>query len=842
MEHAGLRDLLIAALWAALAGAGAAQDAAQRLRDLRASPPDEPRQRIAAGYAIVDAALAQGDLATTASASRFVVEALGPKNDGDLEALVAELRDERTLQLWVLASALNLAKTHCDFGEPELALHWAQAAHACVARNPQRYPELGIAPATLLAAARKKLGDVEGALTLEREILRAAKDPAELETARLNLGASLARLGEHEKAIALQREALESMERRTSGLTLELVQARSMLLNTSAQRGNWAEAAEGFAEIVRQLDANGVPATDPLQTAARSGVANCDFYRGRIDAALQGFRDLLEALPSDSATTVVEREHHLQSIASLQFAKGEVAAARADMLRAIELASRRMRTMQTRRAQEAVGREIAQLVWCLLSCRDFNADDREQDATDLETIVRFRAGAAAQARVAGRIASRIAAGDARIRQLAERLRDARLQMRIGAEKQADLRPLRDAAETAERELLAQVGGTDLHAVELRTLARALPADAAAILVISYCRYLALVEGEGMPPPQPRFAAFLLERSGAVRRFELGDTDSIAAWVRGMRRWKFADPANRMPPAVASVFAALPAGVRTLFVCPDAELAEIPWALLALPSGEVVADRFRVVYGQSLDALMPAPPCVAPPGLLAVGGVDYGTPGRWTALPHSRAEVDAIAALFTARHADATPRIVTGAAADKAAIAAAMPGVRFLHLATHGFVEGRRAAPPEQPLVGALADPERLAQRELDTGLVFAQANTRGATAVLTAAELLALDLSQCELAVLSACDTNAGQRHFGEAVAGLNRALQLAGARATITSLWRVEDAAARRFFEVFYGALWGKPAAGVAAAFARAQRTVRDEGFADWGAFVLYAPPAPAR
>src|SRR5262249_57713792 len=75
--------------------------------------------------------------------------------------------------------------------------------------------------------------------------------------------------------------------------------------------------------------------------------------------------------------------------------------------------------------------------------------------------------------------------------------------------------------------------------------------------------------------------------------------------------------------------------------------------------------------------------------------------------------------------------------------------------------------------------------------------------LITAEELAALDLSHCELAVLSACDTNVGERRAGQGVASLQRALQMAGARTVITSLWKVPDEATRELMTDFYRRLW---------------------------------------
>ena len=95
------------------------------------------------------------------------------------------------------------------------------------------------------------------------------------------------------------------------------------------------------------------------------------------------------------------------------------------------------------------------------------------------------------------------------------------------------------------------------------------------------------------------------------------------------------------------------------------------------------------------------------------------------------------------------------------------------------------------------------------GLALAGAN-RGETNLLgqmagtiTAEELATLDLSHCELAVLSACDTNVGVQRTGQGVASLQKALHMAGARSVITSLWKVPDNATRRLMESFYRRMW---------------------------------------
>jgi len=111
--------------------------------------------------------------------------------------------------------------------------------------------------------------------------------------------------------------------------------------------------------------------------------------------------------------------------------------------------------------------------------------------------------------------------------------------------------------------------------------------------------------------------------------------------------------------------------------------------------------------------------------------------------------------------------------------------------------------------------------------------------ILTAEELCSLDLSQCELAVLSACETNVGIRRAGQGIQSLQSALYAAGARTSITSLWKVDDAATRRLFESFYRSLWIKKM-GKADSLWRAKMALRDQGYAvrDWAGWALTGDP----
>lgn len=105
--------------------------------------------------------------------------------------------------------------------------------------------------------------------------------------------------------------------------------------------------------------------------------------------------------------------------------------------------------------------------------------------------------------------------------------------------------------------------------------------------------------------------------------------------------------------------------------------------------------------------------------------------------------------------------------------------------------------------------------------------------VLTAMEIASLDLTGCEVAVLSACETGVGEIS-DEGVFGLQRAFKIAGVKTIVMSLWDVDDQATSLMMSEFYkNLLKGK---GKRDSFYLAQREVK-KVFSDpryWAAFIM--------
>ncbi len=327
--------------------------------------------------------------------------------------------------------------------------------------------------------------------------------------------------------------------------------------------------------------------------------------------------------------------------------------------------------------------------------------------------------------------------------------------------------------------------------------------------------------------------------------------------------------------------------RVVLVLDDV-LHLVPFDALPAETGgeELLGDRLHMETRATLAELLDAP--LSLPGsneLVVLGGVDYdgdasgagvmlalGTAsilrggafeGGFAALPATQRELEGVQQVF-ARTMGGEPglSVLAGKRATKDALLEAVPRARWLHIATHGWFasESIRSWDDPRPLDAFAGVGERMSGIEtvlgmspmLLCGLALVGANkpenaVGRAPGLMTADELSTLDLSNCELAVLSACDTARGEsRRAGQGVASLQKALQMAGARSVITSLWKVPDEATKDLMLDFYRRLWveKKPKWQALWEAKTRMRNAKDERGApkyttrDWAAWVLTGDP----
>ncbi|HEY1418792.1 MAG TPA: CHAT domain-containing protein, partial [Myxococcaceae bacterium] len=336
---------------------------------------------------------------------------------------------------------------------------------------------------------------------------------------------------------------------------------------------------------------------------------------------------------------------------------------------------------------------------------------------------------------------------------------------------------------------------------------ALPPDAALLDLLEYTHADPPAGGKGRLVKEARVLAFVVRRDRPVVMVDLGPRRPIAEAVEGWRAQlarpvsALDGPAREVRALVWEPLEAHLEGAKTVLVSPDGALARVPLAALPgkAPGSYLVEERTvcvvpvpRMLGGRADEAAEKAPPTV-----LLVGDIDYGgAPGladargesrsaatregmlsEFRPLPATGDEVAAIARFHRRRFPDARATELDGPGATEEAVRREAPRHRFLHLATHGYFAPpslRSALGPDPNAARSRAGIDPLGGQGVSgfhpgllSGIVLAGVNRRPPPpgqddGILTALEVASLDLSGCELAVLSACETGLGESAGGE--------------------------------------------------------------------------------
>jgi len=637
-----------------------------------------------------------------------------------------------------------------------------------------------------LAGALSDAGRPAAALPLAREVLdarRATLGPDHPDTlvSRLRLAQVRSGLGEHEAALAHQRAVVAAC-RRTR------------------------------------------PPGDPFARRARAAAVRTLRVLGRTDAAVEAARGWIDGLRAELLSSM---------LASWRERRERVSALRPDL-----------------RALARFGAEV-------------KVDARWHEAL-FELVETARAASAAgPLRIdgggggLGRLLDELAA---RRRELGERA------TATGPGAGQALVAALHAVDARERELareLAARGLLPFRTVDAAALREALGPRAAALGFTAFDAGLARPLGHRRGGAELDFAVTLLAPDGRVRTRVAG---SLCALEDAVARWRAAvgvpvDGRDVPPPAergaaereaareiLALSFAgeldALAPDVDTLYVCVEGALALVPLDALAGADGRLLGERFGVRCLTSFDALLaPAAPARRPSRLVAVGGLDYGASGgagaRFAPLPDGAAEVRAVAARFE-RAGAGECLLLEGADATRDAVRDALRGATHALLATHGSFDDSLVERLDGTVAGALTD-EQLVATLAPLSLSFLALSGAGAASAdggvaggrWTGEEIAGEDLRGLELVVLSACDTHRSLRRGGVGVLSLQTALHAAGARRSVTSLWRVKSDYGRllveRFFDAYLGGASASDALWSAKRYLREERGLPPRFWAAW-------------
>ena len=178
----------------------------------------------------------------------------------------------------------------------------------------------------------------------------------------------------------------------------------------------------------------------------------------------------------------------------------------------------------------------------------------------------------------------------------------------------------------------------------------------------------------------------------------------------------------------------------------------------------------------------------------------------TNLPGAEREARLLAEKFRASRIDTD--LLWGNSAREEALGPACRGKRILHFATHGLYLGRRETGPDDhfhPGPAAFHNPMFqgwLALAGIQSGVnhwAAGKALPSGSDGILMAGEVAGLDLTDCDLVTLSACQSGRGKAHRSGGIMGLRRGFGMAGARHLLTTLWSIDDDATVALMSDFY-------------------------------------------
>ena len=611
------------------------------------------------------------------------------------------------------------------------------------------------------------------------------------------------RAGRHDQAIADLRRAMElaeEAEARGAGLDFE----RANLFGR-------------FADAYDQMTAWQAERGDVAQAAAA-------IERGRARTLLEQMRlggaDLLAGLPADQAAPLRQREAD---------AKGRLAAL-----------ERRARQIESRSdlAPEERQRQIASLDQELIEARRA-AVEAARDIRNASPAYRI-----------GLDQNRQPADPSAIRDWASKRGALVLEYALGGEGGFVLIVPPDGAPPRLEKLAigpeeAQILGVDVGPLTSNRLRAAL-SNGKTTGVLQQLSSPAARETASDVSPEPR-------KPGPERLPSPGAKGTIDDRLAAI--WSVLVPSKER--------AMLTAGrIKCLVVLPDGPLALLPFESLVVERGG--EPRYfldagpPVLYAPSATVLLnmterpeaPRPADREP--VLALGDPAYGevgaenpsptvslaastsqsrygiVGGRLKRLPFSGAEVRAVVDDYS--EAGVSAASLTGATATERGLRYWAPGRRVLHLACHGLADQQQGN-----FFGALA----LAPGPKGP-------DTPSDDGFLTLPEIYELNLKGCELAILSACQTNYGPEQKGEGTWGLSRGFIVAGSRRVVASNWLVDDESTASLVHAFCKTLAQaekdhKPL-DHAAALQAAKRYIRQQEKWKspyyWASMVLIGPP----
>jgi len=270
-------------------------------------------------------------------------------------------------------------------------------------------------------------------------------------------------------------------------------------------------------------------------------------------------------------------------------------------------------------------------------------------------------------------------------------------------------------------------------------------------------------------------------------------------------------------------------IQKVYLSPDSNLWIVPWSAMPLADGKYAVEKFDfrfLISGRDLIPSERKKGTASRPMLFANPNYDL-TP----------AEVQAATQELFKRTVESGPIHAIPATLNRLGQVARLPGTQIEAMAIQPKIEALANTQAylysdkwaleavfksmRQPQIVVLSTHGFFLETDVDKnatesanpllrcGLLLAGCNKPSAImgdgiedGILTGLEIVATDLRNTDLVVLSACETGLGQVQNGEGVAGLRQAFQLAGARAVVATLWQIPDRETSQLMTDFFSQL----------------------------------------
>ena len=368
--------------------------------------------------------------------------------------------------------------------------------------------------------------------------------------------------------------------------------------------------------------------------------------------------------------------------------------------------------------------------------------------------------------------------------------------------------LQKEKELLEKTLYGLIPEIKPQIVEIGSVAKTIPING---LLISY-HQIPKVDINDLRYEGEEFIAFILQPNNNIEVIDLGSATTIEEKVKKALKAtenNYADQQqlwDEVSQLVITPLAKQLEGKDQIFISPDAELNRVPFAALKYPNtnqflGESKKIRLLTTGRELLELANNSTKNNQKPLVVANPSFDLDSAPitssetliasqkrsgdllsrKWKVLPGTEKEGKAIAQITDAKLL--TQKQATAIAIQKANTP------QIFHIASHAYY-----LPPEE---------NEIENPLLRSGIVLAGANNPESNeqddGYLTALEVTKLDLKGTQMVVVSGCESGKGDIQSGEGVYGLKRAIAVAGARSSLLSLWKVDDAATAAFMESFY-------------------------------------------